>query len=223
MNPALVTTSQHLLERFCRENGLGCEAIPVGSSRTADYLLQVDGHEVVAEVKQLDPNPQDRAAAHALRTGGTALTGGEAGSRLRHLIDKGKKQVAGLARDRCPGLLVIYNNVPECPSYTDPMFLMVAMYGHLTVDYELPPAGTGPPRVSGVRHGAKNKLSPSSNTSLSAICVLQADDGQQVRLTFYHNRFAAIPFPPDWLRTPCVRHHGILTDTRRSVREWTEL
>ena len=223
MTQAVRTKSQVLFERFCTQHGLGCTAIPVEHTRTADYRVIVQGHEIVAEVKQLDPNAQDRASSRALKSGGIGKYGGEAGSRIRHMIDKGKEQVANLARDRSPGLLVIYNNVPECPTYTDPMFVMIAMYGHLTLELELSSSVAGPPKAKALRHGAKNKMSPCSNTSLSAVCVLQERDDGQLLLTCYHNRFAAIPFDAEWLRVPEVRHFGHPPGSGRFVKEWTEL
>jgi len=220
---ARATKSQLLFERFCHDHGLNCRPIPVGPSRTADYRIEVAGHEVVAEVKQLDPNRRDRAAALAIEAGGVGEFGGEAGSRIRHVIDKGKQQISALARGRHPGILVVYNNVLVCPTYTDPMFVMIAMYGHLTVDLELPVAGGGPPKVRQVRHGAKSKVSATSNTSLSALCVMTADEAARVFLAFYHNKFAALRFAADWLRAPEVKHYGLPNDAGRSVRAWAEI
>jgi hypothetical protein len=220
---AKLTKSQHLFEAFCVEQGISCTPIAPASTRTPDYRIRVAGNPVVAEIKQLNPNASDRAAARAMAHGRPGGFGGEAGSRIRHLIDKGKMQVANLARGRCPGLLVIFNNVEACPSYTDPMFVMVAMYGHLTLDYLLHSDPSIPPTTIRVRHGLKNKVSPSSNTSLSAVCILQERSDGRALLTFYHNKFAAIPFGPEWLRAPEVWHYGITSDTRATVSFWTPL
>ena len=57
--------------------------------------------------------------------------GGEAGKRVRQEITDARKQLRR-AKGKFPALLILYNNA-EPISYSDPMFILLGMYGELNV------------------------------------------------------------------------------------------
>jgi hypothetical protein len=63
-------------------------------------------------------------------------------------------------------------------------------------------------------YGGKRMVSEEHNTTISALCVLIENPEGQPTLTFYHNRFAALPFDPAWFQGERVKHYKLPgTDT----------
>ena len=58
------TESENLFEELCRQHGVECTCIPVcADSQQPDYeLVLASGQKVIAEIKQIDPNENDRRA-----------------------------------------------------------------------------------------------------------------------------------------------------------------
>ena len=130
--------------------------------------------------------------------------GGEAGKRVRQAITDARKQLRR-AKGRFPALLILYNNA-EPISYSDPMFILLGMYGELTLPLTMP-AGGGKPVAGDLRFGGNRRVTKTDNTTLSAICVLIHDTNGRLTLTFYHNYFGAKPFDPEWFKGEQVRHY----------------
>jgi len=211
------TKSEHLFEQFCDEHGLKCVPIQRASHRTPDYDVHFGEHQVVVEVKQIDPAP-DEAEKLAKFWSGEArgiTFGGEAGKRVRQEITDARKQLRR-AKGKHPALLVLYNNA-EPISYSDPMFILLAMYGELTLPVIVPPAG-GRPVAGELRFGGNRRVTTTDNTTLSAVCVLVHDMNDQLILTFYHNYFAAKPFDPAWCSGERVRHYFLAKEHAETGR-----
>src|SRR5207245_518203 len=147
------TKSEVLFEQFCQEQELRCVPVAQGPGRTPDYDVYFGAHQVVVEVKQIDPTPEEAERIAKFESGevrGISF-GGEAGKRVRQEITDSKKQLRGRAKGRFPALLVLFNNA-EPISYSDPMFILLAMYGELTLPLTIP-AGVGQPIAGDLRFG----------------------------------------------------------------------
>jgi hypothetical protein len=214
------TISEELFEAFCAECGIGCDPIPCTSELTCDYELSVSGNRVIAEVKQLDPTREDQVHVRGVEAGRVETYGDKPGRRIRRQIDAAKKQIKRQTRGILPGLLVIFNNVPFLRSLTDPMFVMMAMYGQLAALLEVPEDPSESPRVLGSVRTGDRRMTKEHNTSISAVCILQEGSDGIKYLTFYHNVFAAQAFEPDWLRLPNVKHYTIRDPESGRFEKW---
>ena len=226
------TISEQLFEEFCADHGIPFEPVPRAATRTPDYDLSIVSHRAIAEVKQIEPNDDDLRAQQALDEGSHASLSGEAGKRVRQVITNSKVQIHELAKGICPGLLVIYNNAGQFSvHHTDPMFVLVAMYGHLQARLRISwpssashASGEQPSVVSleDKRFGGKRRVTEADNTSISAVCILYRSADGKPGLNFYHNAFAAQPFDPNWLRGERVRHYVIKDAPSHRFETWSE-
>lgn len=198
------TKSELLFEQFCAEHELRCDPIPRTSQRTPDYDVYFGEQQVVVEIKQIDPTPEEAAQIARWEAGEVITFGGEAGKRVRQEITDARKQLKG-AKSKFPALVILYNNA-EPISYSDPMFVLLAMYGALTLPLTVP-AGGGRPIAGDLRFGGNRRVTETDNTTLSAVCVLIHDMNDRLVLTFYHNYFAAKPFNPEWFKAERARHY----------------
>ena len=54
------TISEKLFEQYCRDLSIPCESIETEEGvRTPDYQQTLAGHQVIVEVKQIDPNDEE--------------------------------------------------------------------------------------------------------------------------------------------------------------------
>jgi hypothetical protein len=127
-----------------------------------------------------------------------------------------------LREGKLPALLVLYNNVPISDRGVDPYEIKTAMYGLEKIDLAVDPDAN---RVSltGRGFGPKRKVTPSSNTSLSAVGVLYGSSNGEVSLIVFHNIHAVKPL--DWrsLQGPRIRHFTLGEKEPRPFQEWQEL
>ena len=215
------TVSERLFRALCRRHRIWCRPVPRATTVTPDYRIRVQGHPTVVEVKQFDPNTEDRQSLRDLKAERMFVRSYKPGRRIAKAIQHGYGQLASLARDRCPGLLIIYNNVPHEPTHTDPMMVRIAMYGQITVPILAPSDPSAQPQFGPAYWGGKKSVSHAHNKALSAVGVLYSTQSGDAGVTLYHNVFAAHPFAPDWLRAPDVRHYTVTDVVRFS--EWVEV
>jgi len=104
---------------------------------------------------------------------------------------------------------VVYNNIPFGLAHTDPMMVLVAMYGQLLATVAVSKDMSERPYLTETRFGGKRGVTEAQITCLSALCVLYERESGEPGLTFYHNSFATPRFDPDLLRAPNVRHYGV--------------
>jgi hypothetical protein len=209
------TKSEILFEQFCEEHQLKCVPVPRTSGRTPDYDVYFREHQVVVEIKQIDPTPEEAERIARWEAGEMITFGGEAGKRVRQEITDARKQLKR-AKGKYPALLVLYNNA-EPISYSDPMFILLAMYGELTLPLMVP-AGGGTPIAGELRFGGKRRVTTTDNTTLSAVCVLIHDMNGRLIMTFYHNYFAAKTFDPSWFSGERVRHYFLAKEQAETGR-----
>jgi len=220
------TVSEKLFERFCEENGIQYNQIkPPTTSHTQspDYEIQTDTGTVIVEVKQFDPNKEDRRVAKQLQERGYSdAFGGEPGARVRLKIQSGVKQLKARSRGRFPTILVLYNNVPFNDRGIDPYEIKTAMYGLEKYDVAVDSPRSSVSVVD-CGFGPKRKVTPSSNTSLSAVATLHGDPDSDLALVIYHNVHAARPL--DWrcLLGPKIVHYTLEEKETRSFQDWRRL
>ena len=216
-----MTESEALFRRFGQSQGWLVERIDEHSvaqgSKVPDFLVRLgDGAGIVVEVKQFDPNPEEREAAQGR---GSGVLGGKPGQRLRQVITRANKQLKALRRSD-PGMVVLYNRTP-CSLHDDHYAVFTAMRGMHVVRVPVGSSTEPGSLVSFGRYqqGPEAKLNPERNTSVSCIAVLrELFDGVAVpfglggpdpehALTVYHNPFAKHPLDPSSLVSSRVIHY----------------
>ncbi len=218
------TISEILFERFCRREGLNFSRLEPSESpglKSPDYQIQSPGGPVIVEVKQFDPNAEDKRNARLLEERGYGdAIGGEPGARARIKIQSGARQLKARSQGRVPTVLVLYNNVPFSSRGTDPYDIKTAMYGLERIDLAV-----GRANVSVVDRGfgPKRKVTPSSNTSLSAVAALYARSCHDLRLFVYHNIYAATPLEWQDLSGPRIAHFTLGPKKPGAFQEWRRL
>ena len=217
------TESERLFESFCEAHGVWCRRVTEATEPRPDYELEIAGQPVVAEVKQFDPNEEERSAADRIARGEVVVLGATPGGRLRRVIGDANGQLRQLLADRSiPTILVVYNNT-ECSLHTQPYAVMTAMQGLDVVDVVVPMHPGEPLRWDAVRSGSGRAMRPDANTSTSAVAVLVVFNPKEFGLTVYHNRFAACPLDPNLMRFPGVRHFRLPIATNSVDRAWDEV
>lgn len=218
------TISEILFERFCRREGLSCtrlEPCEVLGMKSPDYQIDSPSGPVIVEVKQFDPNAEDKRNAELLeeRGHGEAI-GGEPGARARMKIQAGVKQLKARSQGQTPTILVPYNNVPFNSRGTDPYEIKTAMYGLEKIGLAVAKTNVS---VVDRGFGPKRKVTPSSNTSLSAVAALYARSCHDLKLVVFHNIYAAAPLAWRDLSGPRIVHFTIETKERGAFQEWKRL
>jgi hypothetical protein len=212
------TISEALFEALCEEHGIACERIPSGlQRRTADYRLMLSGTIVVAEVKQLNPGPEDVRIARDLAERGGAAGCFSPGHRVRREIKSGYEQLRREAAERHPALLVLYDNTGGRTGFIAAHDVLVAMYGKEYVEMLVatPPASD----IVLFRTGGNQGVTPTANRALSAIGVLRGWPGS-IGLEVYHNRFAVRPLLPGLLRGARISHFEVTPPRQGEFLDW---
>lgn len=129
---SMQTDSEILFERFCNETAIPYAPIPPepeAGRQTPDYELHLQVPPILAEIKQINLNPEDRALSRQLHETGTYAFEDLPGKRVRGKIPEAASQLKARAKPNQPTLLIIYNNVDTLRGFTDPFQVMSAMYG----------------------------------------------------------------------------------------------
>ena len=219
-----MTESEELFCLFCKSQGWQVERIDEHSvaegSKVPDFRLRLeDSAGILVEVKQFDPNPEEREAAQGR---GSGVLGGKPGHRLRQVIPKANNQLKALERSD-PGMLVVYNRTP-CTLHDDPYAVLTAMRGIDVVPVYVSADPDSPPVFGADRPGPGKKLTREMNRSVSCIAVLReffdgvaipfglSGPDPEYALAVYHNPFAKHPLDPGRLVGSRVRHYRMKED-----------
>ena len=190
---------------ICEQAQIGCSRIDEEpNARSPDYRLDVDGQVIIAEVKEIGMNKQDRQAAEQMAKHGYGGVGGTVGDRVRHKINKSGPQIRARTEGRYPGMLVLYDTTGH--GWLDPVQIEAAMYGPLTLELAVPQDPSIKPYKVRDKFGPGRKMTPNANTSVSAIgaIIRSGYEDWNFNLVVYHNAHAAIPIDPALLD-----RHGI--------------
>ncbi len=216
------TKSEKLFETFCAQAGVPWRRLPECSEKCPDYEIRPHEVGVFAEVKQLDPNPEEKMLAQRRARGEAVAFGSTPGERIRREVREANRQLKTRARGRLPALVVIFNNT-ECFLHTDPYGVMTAMKGIDEVQVSIPASPSQSPTFGPTVSGRERGMRPDVNTTLSAIAVLRGYDAESVSLDVFHNRFARCPLDLSTFRLSRCRQFRIPSNARNSSVGWEEV
>ena len=212
--------SELLFEDFCQQSEIRCdrlEAEEVATGvrpKTPDYELLIDDQTIIAEVKEITQNKEERESERLLEKRGYGnVLGGTPGARVRKKIKDSSPQIRNRTLGRCPGILVLYDYGRT--GHLDQYHIMTAMYGLEVADIAVPADPSSKPYSMGTRFGPGKKMTQDANTSISAIGVLAVTAPSRfIRLDVFHNRCAAVPIDPALLARNGIAQYQIVVGTR---------
>lgn len=214
-----MTISEELFEQFCRTASIPYSRVAEEAAlRRPDYEIALSGHRVVVEVKQFDPNDREAAALRGWREREAIALRTIVGDRIRKAIQRAAPQLRALSQGKRPALLVVWDNTMA--EHTDPHSVATAMQGRDVIDVLVPQDPKIPPVFLDTRSGPGKKMTANDNTTISAIGVLLEDKNAIPHLRVYHNRHAANPIDPLWLRVDRVLHFRIRDGATNSLDPW---
>jgi len=210
------TLSEQFFEQFCGSNNIDFKPIKVGARRLPDYRIDCSGNDVIVEVKEFDRSPHEKQLRERLkrtgRTGAVNFLSEDDGSgipllkldeRVRTKIEDAVPQLQNLAGDKLPAVLVLFNK--EILFDVNGVVIRLAMYDKDSVIAS--PSSDGTNRVMYAHQmGIMPTLNATRFTVLSAVALLSRKGDEGFQLAIYHNKFAARPFDPDWLRIDAITH-----------------
>lgn len=202
---------------FCAQAGIRWRRVPEEPEKKEprpDYEIWVSGHKIVVEVKQFDPNPEEKKA---LEDSGN-YPPREPGKRASKAISEANPQLKALSKGKVPAMLVLQGNVSG-RRHVDPYDILTAMKGIDRIPITVPEDPNISPSFGEVESGSRRKMTEKHNTTISAVAVIQPSDGMY-ELYVYHNRFAANPIDPAWLRQPGIHHCKIPEGSPSSLTGW---
>lgn len=212
--------SELLFEDYCTRAGIEWRRIAEEHGKTPDYQLAFDGRTIIAEVKEITKNKEERESDRLLKERGYGtVLGGKPGARVRKKIMDSSPQIKARTVGRHHGLLVLYDN-GQIAGHLDPYHIMTAMHGLEVVNFAVPRDPSARPYATGTRFGPNKKMTRDANTSISAIgaLVVTAPD-RIIELHVYHNPFAVVPIEPVLLARRGIRQFQIDLENRT----WVEL
>lgn len=194
-NISMETISEALFEAFCSNNRIECKRIPVDSTPTCDYEINIYGVPIHIEIKQIDDD-QD-LKKHDF--GWSYL--GKPGEIIRRRIEGARKQIHEAAQNGHPTILLIYNNLINLGPRTGTLDrdFTHGLYGEMTLRIKVETN-----EVSEPFHGKNRSLQEIKNTSFSAVGrIEQTQGGASIHLfgnMYARNKidFSRIPSSITW-------------------------
>jgi hypothetical protein len=218
------TESERYFEAFCERNGFKVSGVPSEATPTPDYTITVNGQSIVAEVKEVLPTAEEVESERLVkeRGYGIAITT-TPGARVRKKIGDCSPQIKARTQGKHPGMLVLWERGRCAGRHTEPYHIRVAMEGFEQVLVNVPHISSGAsPSYAGMQHGGSRKMTETANTSISAVALLCCPGPDKMLLQVFHNRHAAVPLPPEWLRAPEVTQYA-LRDDPNGTTAWFEI
>lgn len=211
------TQSEELFEAACGWYGMEFEPIPVGMSRTPDYVLYIKSQKVIVEVKQIDPNEEEKKNDRLLQSGRSICVSEIPGKRIYDEISDANRQIKMYAKNFEPGFLVLWNSA-LFTHHTAPENVLFGMYGRPAISVDV---GEGTHKTA--RHfGPSQGLHPRRNTSTSAVGVIQGEITSP-RLAVYHNVYSKVRLRHDFLRSLGIRQFVLPEGIPGKYQEWMEI
>jgi hypothetical protein len=221
------TISEQLFERLCKENNIQLsriEASIIPGKKEPDYEIETSLGKVLVEVKQFDPSPEELKLQKQLEDRGrTDVFGGEPGAKVRLKIQSAGKQLKSRGAGSVPSMVVLYNNVPINRRGTHPYEIKTAMYGIEKIDLSIASDISTGTSVKDRGFGPKRKMTPSSNTSISAVAALYSGLDQQLFMYIFHNVYAAMPLNIHYFQGEKFKHYAIADKVLGQSQEWQEI
>jgi hypothetical protein len=191
------TISEELFEQLCLASNVPCELVATGTGRrTPDFRIRLGSVQVICEVKQINPNDEDRADLADVCS--DEAVGRLVRNRLREKLKDVSAQLKAACQDGCPTLLVFYDNTPF-KIYTLHSDVVQAMFGQDSVKISFSGKPDHPAVVSQPFFGGNRGLTPRQNTSVSALAILDGSPISGLTLRVYHNPYALVVLRPEVL------------------------
>ncbi|HUT28452.1 MAG TPA: hypothetical protein VMX13_01575 [Sedimentisphaerales bacterium] len=222
-----MTESEYLFKQYCLQKNINYQRIAEEEGKSPDFWVDLGDNKILVEVKQLDPNAEER---HVLNIPADEFSGenvyhwGMPGERIRKKITSGLSQLRIFAKRLHPTLLVIFDNIKRdgiqmWPELTDENAVKVAMYG---IETALISPEVAPERGANIIHrwhGARRRLTTEHNTTLSAIGILQKHN-DLISLRVYHNYYAANPLSPETLSSVGIPQFALESEPIGCFPDW---
>lgn len=221
------TQSEKWFEEFCASSGIECERIEEEITRTPDYELTIHEQKIIVEVKEITRNKEEQESDRLLseRRYGSVLSN-TPGERVRKKISDSSSQIKARTQGINPSILVLCDLKYGCGQITghlDPYNIRVGMYGLEQVHIAVPRDNSVSPYPTGMSYGPKRKMTENHNTSISAIGVLSTPSQDNIVLTVYHNKFAAVPLNPQFLAKYGIDQFKLEDELPTSTADWEKI
>ena len=190
----IATISEDFFERHCTLRGARFSRIAEGEAKSPDYWVQIHRRPIIVEVKQLDPNANDRLK-ETLDSCIESGMGLAPVKRVRQKLAEAYLQIRAHAARGMACIVVVYNNA-GLMNFIDGFTVTKAMFGSPQIYLTLNQRGFL--SLAGEGFGSGQKLTRNSCRGISALCVLETGGHRETHLSAYHNPYALNPIdPPD--------------------------
>jgi hypothetical protein len=219
------TYSEMLFEEFCSKRKIKFNKISPEEKRTPDYRVFIFGNEIIAEIKQIDMNPEEKQEYDKLKKGGIAVGSNTIGKRVGKKITDANQQLAKLTSGRLPSICIIYDNTP-LGYHTDPDNIRFGMYGLPTAIIAKSTDRSFRSSIIDWIFGKNRRMTRNTNTSTSVVAAMfrEIDDSEHPPyLVAYHNVYAKIELKSEILAKIGVRQFTLSEDTEGKYQEWIEI
>lgn len=183
------TISEVDFGRLCANRGVGSQRISKSVARIADYRVSLGSTTTIVEVKQLDPNDDDRELAEAW---GTPRSPGAVApsDRVQGLLDDGYSQIRRSSEGKWPTMIIVYDKSGAW-NWIGSVTVAKAMFGSYGIVLGLQPDQT----IDEIDRGylGQRKVTKDTFRALSAAGALEHREPNTWELACYHNPFATMP------------------------------
>lgn len=213
-----MTYSEQLFERFCVQRRIVADRIPTAdttSEKRPDYRVRSRrrrARTVFVEVKEIQPTTEEAAEIRKVFSGGVGSFSTEPGAKLRAIIRTAVPQLKAVIRPDDPAIIVVNEPSGMLRQHVDPYSVLTAMRGLDEVPVFIPHDHSIEPWFGARQVGGKRKMTPSLNTSVSAIALLHPHGQMATRLDVFHNGFARCPLRLSDLQGHWIRHFTMTRD-----------
>ena len=187
-----MTESERLFEYFCLTHKLQFERVPECGAPSADYWLFFNDYKIIAEIKQFEPNKEERQVLRKPIEEWDqydVFHWGIPGDRIRKKIKSAMPQLQALSQGVFSTLIILYDNIKIWPELADEYAIRVAMYGIETAIISPEVAPEGGAKILQRWYGPRRQATSNQNTTLSAIAFMEEKEND-VTMNIYHNYYA---------------------------------
>lgn len=213
-----MTCSELIFEQFCQMRQLRYRRVATGAQKTPDYDVYVGRRKIVVEIKQIDPNPEEQKTIKEFQQQKSISIKYPLGKRVRDKITDAAGKFRTRIKKRYPSLLVLYNNV-ELYKHTEPRDILAGMYGQLY--FPVTVRRGKPSKIGNIKSGPKKKMTPTTNTSISALGVLKKGTHGTIHFSVYHNLHARLPLNPSLFARVGVPQYSV--NDAANPTDWAEI
>jgi len=180
-----MTNGERNFELFCKYHNFKYEKIKENKDvKTPDYRLFIGNYLIITEVKDLEPNKEDKKALKEFYEKGHVVWGqSKVGSRVRNKIVSCKNQIKRFTKDKYPSILLIFDHRNEItPTLTD-YEIKIGMFGFEAININ--------DNSNFRKFGGKAQMTKNSRKYISCIGLLKENNNKPF-LKLYENCYANI-------------------------------